>query len=119
MAQAGLTCLLDTKLSFLGDHGQAVPVSLDPELKNVTLLAAAPDQAKWLVVERFSDGSEPRGWAFRSKQAAAAHFGVMLVMQEQGSVTVAQAGAVSEPTIRFTGEGNSRISALLMTHLSA
>jgi hypothetical protein len=119
MAQAGLTCLLDTKLSFIGDHGQAVPVKVDPAQGAVTLLGSAPESAKWLVVEHFADGSAPRGWLFRSKEGAAAHFGVKLVMQREGAVTVEQPESKNEPTIRFKGEGNSGLSGLIMTHLSA
>ncbi len=79
----------------------------------------APESAKWLVVEYFADGREPRGWLFRSKEGAAAQFGVVLVMQEEGSVTVEQPVAAKEPTIRFSGSGNSGLAGLIMTHLAA
>jgi len=119
MAEAGsLTCLLETKLAFLSDVGHPVLVKLDQELRSITLLSEAPEQAKWLVVEYFADGAEPRASAFRTKATAAANFGVKLVMQRGGAVTVKHQGPSGEPTISYTGEGNSGIAGMIMTPLS-
>ncbi len=119
MAQAGLTCLLDTKLSFIGDHGSAVEVSVSPDLDRVSVVGKAPAEAKWLVVEQLADGGASRAWAFCSREGAAAHFGVKLVMQERGAVTVEHGNQSHEPTVRFKGQGRSGIAALIMTSLSA